>query len=47
MFVSPHNNSAKKNDRTNTGELSEYKQRKIGEFGLGYYLSKILRLIKK
>jgi len=46
-YYSPHNNSNKENDRTNTSELSEYKQRNIGEFGLGYYLSKILRKLKK
>ena len=46
-YYSPYSNSNKENDRTNTAELSEYKQRKIGEFGLKYYLKKILRKLKK
>jgi len=46
-YYSPYNNSINENDRTSIGQLSDYKQRKIGEFGLGYYLNKIVRKIIK
>ena len=46
-YYSPYNNAIKENNRTTIGELSEYKQRKIGEFGLGYYLNKIVSKIFK
>ena len=35
------------NYRTSIGQLYDYKLRKIGEFGLGYYLNKIVRKIIK
>ena len=46
-YYSPFNNAAKQNTRTKVGKLSEYKQRKAGEFGIGYYLNKIICKIIK
>ena len=46
-YYSPFKNAAKENPRTKVGELSEYKERKVGEFGTGYYLNKIVNKITK
>ena len=46
-YYSPFKNAVKENTRTKVGELSEYKERKVGEFGTGYYLNKIVRKITK
>ena len=34
-YYSPIENAVNQNTRTKVGELSDYKQRKIGEFGIG------------
>ena len=46
-YYSPIENNFNRKSRTKVGELSEYKERKLGEFGKGYYIDKILKFFKK
>ena len=46
-YYSPIESNFNRKSRTQVGELSEYKERKLGEFGKGYYIDKILKFFKK
>ena len=46
-YYSPIENNFNRKSRTKVGELSEYKERKLGEFGKGYYIDKLLKFFKK
>ena len=46
-YYSPIQDNVNNKLRTKVGELSEYKQRKLGEFGKGYYIDKLLKFFKK
>ena len=46
-YYSPIENNFNRKSRTKAGELSEYKERKLGEFSKGYYIDKLLKFFKK
>jgi len=46
-YYSPIESNFNRKSRTQVGELSEYKERKLGEFDKGYYIDKLLKFFKK